>query len=154
MWGWKVSKNYALSGQASRETDGYGIDLKWHGTKSNWRQFAGLAGIRRQRRERADAKLRRVAYGDDADAQMDADLLDQVGCDCFDCWALRTTMAWFLEDEDDDGLPYGADAVTFDDDGAHVDGCDLPRCPECAETIGLDPWWVEQRRADDAAVWR
>ena len=98
-------------------------------------RIPGLAGIRRQRRERSDAKLREAAYGDAADAQMDADLLKQVGCDCFECWALRTTMAWFLEDEYDDGLPYDVDSVTFDDDGAHIDGCDLPRCPVCAETM-------------------
>lgn len=124
-----MSKNYALSGQASRETDGYGIDLKWRGTKSNWRQFAGLAGIRRQRRERADAKLREVADASPSDAELSADR-----------WS----------DYDDHWLR--ADAVIFDDEGAHVDGCDLPRCPECAETIGLDPWWVEQRRAADAAI--
>lgn len=44
-----MQKNRALGGQASRETDGYGIDLKWQGTKSNWRCRSGLAGVRGER---------------------------------------------------------------------------------------------------------
>jgi len=66
-------------------------------------------------------------------------------CQCFECWANRATLEWWLEDGDNDGMPYSAETVTFDAYGPHVDNCDLPRCPECAEILGCKPWWDEQR---------
>ena len=121
-----MSKNYGLAGQAARETDGYGIDLKLHGLKSNWRAFGGLSGIRRQRRERAAHAMNASAYGGAIDDKIDADL----ACGCDDC---TTPVA---------PTPV---SVTFDADGAHVDNCDLPRCPECAEILGCKPWWEEEK---------
>lgn len=106
-----MQKNRALGGQASRETDGYGIDLKWQGTKSNWRRRSGLAGERRRRRERVDAQARASGHGDPVDTQIDADL---------------------LADTAEDQNNTEAIVITADGDGVHVDGCDLPRCPVCA----------------------
>lgn len=140
-----MSKNYGLAGQAARETDGYGMDLKMHGLKSNWRAFSGLAGIRRQRRERAAQKLLDAAHGEPLGMTVAP---KPAACQCFECWAYRATLEWWLEDDDNDGMPYSAETVTFDSDGAHVDNCDLPRCPECAEILGCKPWWEEQREAD------
>ena len=82
----KVARG-ALYGQVQRETG------KWHDElrHSNLTFIRGAkpdsseAGHRRQRRKRMDAKLQEAAYGDAADVQLDADLLEQVGCECADC---------------------------------------------------------------------
>ena len=82
----KVARG-ALYGQVQRETGKWRDELR----HSNLTFVRGArpdpseAGRRRQRRKRADAKLREAAYGDAADVQLDADLLEQVGCECADC---------------------------------------------------------------------
>jgi len=57
---------------------------------------------------------------------------EYVGCQCEDCVGIPA---------EGEASETGRGIIIFDESGPHVDGCDLPRCFVCADTLGLMPWW-------------